>query len=298
MRNRSRTPTSRRRGRPTAVATGLALASTVLSGCFLWTTAGEGDELASQVSDQEDRIQALEDNMRADREALAQSVGQARAKVAELEEVLERATKVVTRNSADLGLQVQQLQEQIQGLEGQIAEVRNQMRQQGEQLEEQRQDLEKQIQKVAEKAGVDITLEESEIPTDRSAHYAAAEQAYQGGQHPRARALFREYVTRYPDDDRADDAQYWIGSSYLQQDRPGTALSELRKVITEYAQGDVVDDTLLDMADAFFRLNACGDAEAALQTLIRRHPRSSLIRRARAKLREVQNAPPDRCRDD
>ena len=47
----------------------------------------------------------------------------------DLEKLLQQATAVVTRNSADLGLEVQRLRDQIQTLEGAIAETRNQSEQ-------------------------------------------------------------------------------------------------------------------------------------------------------------------------
>lgn len=281
------------RRRTLIVATALALGSSVLSGCFLWTTRTEGDELVERTEAHEQRIQELETGIEAERRELAASVGEARAKVGELEQLIERATAVVTRNSADLGLEVQNLREQIARLEGQIAELRNDLEQTQRQMEQQREDLEKRL-KQANRGG-EITLEPDEIPQDRTEHYAAAYRAFQNEEWAKSRALFREFVRRYPQDDQADNAQYWIGASYMRQQRPATALGEFRKVLADWAQGDAVDETLLDMADAFYELHACTDARAALQALIRSHPRSQLVSRAREKLRAVDDAPSGYC---
>lgn len=255
----------------------------------------DGERLTEQGTSHDARITALEESLEAERQRLGEAVGEAQTKVTELEQVLQRATEVVTRNSADVGAEVQELRAQLATLEGQLAELQNELTGTQRLVQEQGQTLEKRVKMFARKAGVDMTLEESEIPTDRAAHYQAAETAYQAGDHSRARALFRAYVTRHGTHDHADDAQYFIGQSYLAQDQPARALGELQKVIRNYARGDAVDDALLAMGDAFFRLRACSDARAALEALIQGHRRSPLVRRARAKLREVRRAPRSAC---
>ncbi|MEM9192779.1 MAG: tetratricopeptide repeat protein [Myxococcota bacterium] len=277
-------------------ACALALASTALSGCFLWTTRGEGDQILEEGRERDERITALEEGTRREGDELTEQVDRAKRQVAELEQVLQKATKVVTRNSADLGLEVQALREQIGRLEGQIGELRNQIATQQRELQEERGALQAKILQIQQKIGMDVELDPAEIPSGRNEHYGAAYRAYQSREYSRARAMFREYVNRYGEDDQADNAQYWVGKTYLAQERPATALGEFRRVISDYPQGDAVDETLLDMADAFYSLNACSDARNALEALIRAHPRSSLIRQARSKLREVQRAPRGYCR--
>lgn len=271
-----------------------ALSTTLVAGCF-WTTKGEGEQLRAASGEQTRRLTKLETGALAERESLHAAVESAQVKVRELEDVLERATSVVTRNSADTGALVQQLQTQLAALEGQIAELRNTNEQLTRQLSTQRAEMDERITQVARKAGIDMPLPASEIPADKTEHFAAAYRAYQGSDYSRARALFREYLGRYAGDDQADNAQYWIGASYLQEGKPATALGELRKVIADYASGDAVDEALFDMGDAFYRLHACTDARATLEALVRTQARSPLLTRARDKLREIQRAPRGYC---
>lgn len=273
----------------------LVLGSTMLSGCFLWTTRGEGDRLEAEGRDREQRLRALESGMREEREQLRAEVQRAKQKVAELEQVLERATAVVTRNSADLGAEVQTIREQLAQLEGQIAELANASEQTRRELSEQRTALDARIEAFARRAGVDMPVDQAAVPQDRAEHWSAAGRAHAANEHSQARALLREYIRRYPQDDKVDDALYMIGTSYVREGRPASALGEFRRVIAEHGQGDMVDDTLLAMAEAFYRLHACTDARGALDALIRAHPRSPLIREARAMLREVQRAPRGYC---
>ncbi len=275
----------------------LAAASSTLTGCFLWTTRSEGDQLLEEAMAREERLTALEEGSRRNREELAEQVGRAKAQVAELEIVLKKATQVVTRNSADLGLEVERLRERLDSLNGQIAELRNQLTEQQRQLQEERAETQRRLAQLSQKVGLDVELDPSDIPEDREEHYATAYRAYQAAEHSRARALFRAYVDRYTRDDEKDNALYWIGMTYLQQDRPATALGEFRRVLSDHSTSDAVDETLLAMADAFYRLNACGDSRDALEALIRGQPGSPLVGDARRKLREVQRAPRGYCRE-
>jgi len=271
-----------------------AISTTLVAGCF-WTSKGEGARLGTASSDHARRLTKLETSTQTERETLHAAISNAQLKVHELEEVLQRATAVVTRNSADTGALVQQLQTQLATLEGQIAELRNSNEQLTRQLSTQRAEMDERITQVARKAGIDMPLPANEIPADKTEHFAAAYRAYQGNDYSRSRALFRDYLTRYATDDQADNAQYWIGASYLQEGKPATALGELRKVIAEHASGDAVDEALFDMGDAFYRLHACTDARTTLDALVRTQPRSPLLTRARDKLREIQRAPRGYC---
>ena len=231
------------------------------------------------------------------------------AQATELARLLETANVVLLRNSADQGLALQQLRDQLGQLEGQIAETRHlaemaerqsteqrrEMTEQRQQLDAQRQEIERRVDQIARAAGMDVTLQPSEIPRERAAHFQAGSQALRVGSHSYARALFREYVIRYPSDERADDAQYGIGSSYLQQNQPAAALGEFRRILTTYRTGDVMDKTLADMAEAFVLVRACADARQSLEALIAAYPQSSLITRARNRLREISRLPARAC---
>lgn len=272
--------------RPILIGVGLAAGSALLSACL--ATTDQVDRLSRRITELETRTQTLETDVGAE-------IDRAQTKVAELEEVLERATKVVTRSSADTGAQVEQLQQQIATQEGAIAELRHEVSRLQEEFREQQTDYESRMKKLARRAGVDMPLEEAEIPADREAHWQAAVRAYEAREFSTARALYRAYVQRYRDDARADDAQLAIGRSYLSEDSPATALGELRHVISDFQQGDAVPAALLAMADAFYRLHACGEARSALDALIRAHPRSPQAAEARTKLRDIQRAPAGYC---
>lgn len=268
----------------------LAVASGLLSAC--WATTEQANQLSRRTAALDERTTALETGLG---QELRAEVERAKTKVAELEQVLERATQVVTRASADTGAQVEELQQQIARQEGVIAELRHELSRLQEEFREQQGDYDARMKKLARRAGIDMPLDEAEIPGEREPHYQAALRAYEARDFSTARALFRAYVSRYRDDARADDAQLAVGRSYLLEDRPATALGELRHVIADFPSGDAVPAALLDMADAFYRLHACTDARNALDALVRAHPRAPQVSEAREKLRDIARAPRGYC---
>ncbi|MEZ4340159.1 MAG: tetratricopeptide repeat protein [Sandaracinaceae bacterium] len=268
------------------LALSLVAASAGLSAC--WTSAADGESLRR-------RVRELETGQTAQRDELRTELANAQTKVADLEEVLDRATKLVTRNSADTGAQVEELQQQVMALEGQLAELRNDLARRQQQDQERQTALDQQLQKIARAAGVDMAIDESQIPADADAHWTEAERAFAQREYSRARGLYRAFIARHGDDNRVDDAQYKIGASYLEENRPATALGELQRVIADHRDGDAADDALLGMARAFYALHACSDARTTIQALQRAHPRSPLLGDARALLRTVNAAPRGYC---
>ena len=259
----------------------LVLASTT-SGCLM--TKSAGDTLRADMTQ---RIEQLEAQSKQNRDDLE-------AKLRELQDVLDQATEVLKRGSADVGAQVQQLAEQIAAADGALSELKHRADMMDQQFAAQRTDLDAQLATIRTPGGA-VAKPIEEIPSDKKEHFQAAYNAYQAADYDKARSLWHEYTTRYPKDSKAGEAQYWIGASYTQQNKPATALGEYRKVISDYAQSSAVNVALYGMGDAFYRLHACSDAKSALNTLIKRKPDSSLLDRAKKLLKEAGSPPRGYC---
>lgn len=266
----------------------VALIASALSGCFLWTTTEQGVDLTRRMDAIEGRVTSVEP-MRGELDAV-------KTQVSSLEEIRHRA-EVVTQTSADTGAEVETLAQRIAMQDGTIAELQHELERMQQELVEQQTDYESRMKKLARRSGVDMPLADTEVPAGADENFHAAQTAYEAREFSTARALYRAFISRHHDDARADDAQYYVGQSYLLEDRPATALGELRHVVADYATGDRVPYALLSMSDAFYRLHACTDATTSLQTLIRGFPHAPVITDARSRLRDVQHAPTGYCQD-
>jgi TolA-binding protein len=248
-------------------------------------TTGAGIELRTTM---DKRISALEAEVRAKDSALE-------AKLDELAQGLESARALLTRDSADVGAQVQAQQQKMAEVEGKLDELTHNLTDIIEQTARARAELDDKLGKIGTAKTGEMSLDAAQIPSDKAAHFAAAYEAYKGGDQDKARALFKEYVTRYPSDTKAGDAQYWVGATYLVQNKPATALGEYRKVIALYAKSPAVDTALYGMADAFYRLHACTDAKGALEALAKRKPGKALDDRLKQLSRAIKEAPKGYC---
>lgn len=219
------------------------------------------------------------------------------AKRKQLEEALAEASRVLRRNSADQGLVIEEIQQRLAVIDGLIAELRMESLGATQAQAQRSLELQGRLSEVARAAGMDVPLESSEIPKDKKAHWEALTRAYRINKHSYARALARAYVVQYPKDDRADNAQYMIGSSYLKQGQAAAALGEFQKVVSTYRQGDAMDETLYDMSQAFLDVRSCNDAGTALRALLKNHKKSPLYRKAQKELRRVRELGPADCDD-
>lgn len=260
----------------------LLIAAAPASGC--WTTAEQGQRMALEAQARDARIVQLESQSRTNQEQLA-------TKIAELEAVLEKATAILHRSSADAGAQVERLGEQQASLDGRVAELTHK-------LETLTRDVAGRVAALEQRAGpaqAKQPLRPEDIPKDPEGHFAAAYEAYKQADYARARALFEAYLTGYPKDERAGNAQYWIGAAFTQENKPATALGEYRKVIANHGRSPAVNVALYGMGDAFYRLHACQDASDALKALLKRGPKPGLRERTEALLKTIAAAGDSYC---
>ncbi len=267
--------TSRSRSRLCAWGVALSVLIATSSGCI--------SQMQADIKANQERLDSLEADLEAKRK--------------ELEEALAEASRVLRRNSADQGLQIEEIIDRLAVMEGEIAELRMESSGLSQEQLAKEAELQRKLSEVARAAGMDVPLESSQIPDNKKKHWEAAVKAHRINDHSYARALLRAYVERYPNDSKADDAQYMVGSSYLRQGQPAAALGEFRKVISTYRKGDVLDQTLYDMAQAFLQVRSCNDAETALKALLKNHKKSPLFQKAKRQLRAVREMGRAECAD-
>lgn len=95
---------------------------------------------------------------------------------------------------------------------------------------------------------------------------------------------FSDFLKRYPDSDRADNAQFWIAESYMALKQYEKAILAYQEVIKEYPKGNKVPNALLRQAAAFEEINDKTSSRLLLKKLIKNHPDSSEAEIARKKL--------------
>jgi TolA-binding protein len=187
-----------------------------------------------------------------------------------LQKVMEQATGLLTRNSADLGVQVERMQAKVDKLSGE--------------MEARQKKVEDLTQKLADfQAKVDVKLEglssESHqnknppTPGDKEDLFKQAQAKYLAGDHQEARRLLRHFVTRFASDSKVDRAQLMLGDSYYAEQKFAPAIVEYRKIVEQFQQSAVVPDALGKIGMAFYQLKFCRDAEPFFGQLTKKYPK-------------------------
>jgi tol-pal system protein YbgF len=241
-------------------------------GCFWATTKSEGETMRTQIKDLDGRVAKEE-----------QSID---TRVKTLDESIEKATKLLARNSADLGAQVDKFSEEIANATGQLDIMKRTveaLRAQNEQLMQQHAADEAAI--AALTARVDtIEKKPTTPPLDKGQLYDQAMQKLQATQWAEARRLFRQYVQQWPQDDKADDAQYHVGETFYKEKDYDHAIAEFQKVIDVWPKGDMADDAYLGAANAAIDEQECRVAKVYLTELLKHFPDTSFKKTAQQKL--------------
>ena len=71
----------------------------------------------------------------------------------------------------------------------------------------------------------------------------------------------QDFLNRYPKDELAANAQYWLGETYYSEKKWNDAIVEFQKVLKEHKGSDKVPDALLKIGMSF---QAQGDCQNAL----------------------------------
>jgi tol-pal system protein YbgF len=250
---------------------GAALAVTLgaLPGCFWVTTKAEGEALRRDVVRLKER-----------QEEQGASLDQRTRK---LDESLDRATKLLATNSADLGAEFEAVAREQATQRGQLEALRQRVEAQDARLEA----------LTAENAALRAELEKKP-PVDKDALFARAQASLKGQQYGEAQRDLREFLRLHSNDPRAPEAQYALGESWFLQKQFERAIGEYQRVIDAWPKAELVPQAFFRAGEAALAMKWCVDARAYFGVLQQRHPRSEQARAAKAKLELIKKKANDK----
>jgi tol-pal system protein YbgF len=212
------------------------------------TTAQEGEQMRQDIAALRAELKKEVDATAADRQKEQQ-----RAKA--LQDALDQLSRAARKSGADLAVDVEKSQNDIAALRGQLEVVQHRLEALEKSSHEQQKALDAANQFVAQQK------KEQERPTDRGALYNLARQRLDQGQPARSRELFQDFLNRYPKDELAANAQYWLGETYYAEKKWNDAIVEFQKVLKEHKGSEKVPDALVKIGMSF---QAQGDCQNAL----------------------------------
>jgi len=110
---------------------------------------------------------------------------------------------------------------------------------------------------------------------------------YNGGQYDLAIQAFQDYLHYYGETDRASNAQFYIGDSYYIQKKYKNAIAEYDKCVERYPQGNKAPEAQLRKGFALLELGEKSAGARELRSVIAQYPNSHEAELARQRLRKL-----------
>ena len=124
-------------------------------------------------------------------------------------------------------------------------------------------------------------------PISADTLYQNALRDFTGGKYDLAKQEFSDYMTNFPTNDLASNAQFYLGEIDYAQGNYKVAIASYTKVIAQYPRSFKVAASQLKKAQAEIKL---GNKQAGIRDLhevVRKYPGSDEARQAQARLREL-----------
>jgi tol-pal system protein YbgF len=118
--------------------------------------------------------------------------------------------------------------------------------------------------------------------------YEAARRDLLSGKYDLAIMGFQDMLRAYPDSDRSDNAQYWIGEAYYSQGNLDQAIQEFLKVRDLFPESDKVAAATLKTGYCFLRKGDAATARRYFETVTREFPTEDEARLAQEKLDSIR----------
>ncbi len=262
-----------------AVLASLALGG---SGCFMYATREDFQIAQKEITDLKDRLRKQEEQHAADLGKLNEETA---AQVKKLKELTEQATQVVTRNSANLGQDVDALKQQAASLTGRIEVAENTLSGLSKSFNDYRSTSDTKLEKLEMQQP---TAKAPPVPDTADALYTEARKHYDAHDFAEAHRLLDAFINRYPKDERAAMAMYLQGDTYFQEKKLPAAIGNFGKLVDLFPKSEVAPEAMYKNGQAFHTLKYCNEARVYFQELIRRYPRSPWKKDATEQIKKIQ----------
>jgi tol-pal system protein YbgF len=196
------------------------------------------------------------------------------------------------KSNADIQAELQQLGEQIQTLQANLEATSQRLASLSNELAATRERLGGSLALPAAAAaggaaGAALAAPGAPAPgraTEPAQLYNTAYEDYLRGNFDLGVQGFRDYVSRYPTTDLADNAIYWIGECYYSKKSYKEAIDAFTQLLNTYKTSDKAAAALLKKGLAYLELGDRSQAVINLQYVLYEHPGTKEAELARSKL--------------
>jgi len=239
-------------------------------------------------------IEALSAQMSGVQQQVLQLQKQSSSKdeVTTLASSISEQTSSLLRSEADVQVELQAVSEQIDQLRSNLEDTNYRLAQLSQQLAATNQEL-KSLRSLTivspNAAGSPPTP--SSLPgassEDPQTQYQGAYNSYLRGNYDLAILGFRQYLENFANTELADNATYWIGESYFNQEKYRQAIQEFDSMLQKYARSDKRASALLKKGYALLASGQQEQGIAQLRSVVSEHPSTDEANLAKQRLETV-----------
>ncbi|WP_242395955.1 tol-pal system protein [Anaeromyxobacter oryzisoli] len=272
-----------------------ALALLSLSAC--WVPLERGRLMETRLDNLEATQAEHGRRIEEQQKALQGRIAAADKKIAEVQHKIDELNQAARRSGADLGVQLVRLTDDVAKLRGEQEVTRHDLAELDRAAAAYRSKTDRRFAGLQGKGALDEVLAQERIdtlpkPDDRPAFLALAQKSEAAGDRGVARALYDEYVKRFPNDASAPEAAYRSGELLSAQKRWRDALVAYGWVYEHAPRSERLPDAMLGMGDAMLELEDLRkEAPVVLRELVTKFPKSPAAAKARERLARLQ--PPE-----
>ncbi|BDG04915.1 tetratricopeptide repeat protein [Anaeromyxobacter oryzae] len=274
--------------------TTLAAPALVLALSACWVPLEQGRQMEARL----DRIESTQSDhgRRIDEQqkVLQGRVAAVDKKIVEVQQKIDELNQAARRSGADLGVQLSRLQDEVARLRGEEEVARHDLSELDKSIATYRARTDKRFAGLQGKGALDEVLAQEKLETlpkqdDKAAFFQLAQKTEGDGDTAVARALYDEYVKRFPNDPNAAEAAYRSGELLSAQKRWRDAVVAYGWVYEHAPKSDRLPDSMLGMGNAMLELEDLRkDAPVVLRELVDRFPKTPAAARAKERLARLQ----------
>jgi len=242
-----------------------ALVVSTSTGCFWTTTKSEGQSMRKDITTLQGRIDSKEKELD--------------TQIKTLQGVLDEATKILKRNSADLGADVDGLRTEVRQANGLVTAINNSINELKTAFDKYRADSSARLDSLEAR----LAQLESGKPSATSGPddlWKLGTTAFEAARYNEALDIYKRLVATYPTHARADDAQYFRGQAYTNLKDWDNAIAAYQQLVQKYPDSDLADDGMYFAAIAAQSLKNCTEARTYLGIVKSKYPKSNVLKQS------------------
>ncbi len=262
-----------------------------ITGC---ATQGSMDTIRNDMDAVKTRLFSVEKDLGSVREESKEGIGT-------VQQGFKSDVAAVRKISADIQASVDSNKSEMQALNGRVDDIAIAVKKPMDELARYREDADKRIIALEDRviklqAAVDdlnnkiaaVTKQVTEQAETPDSIYTKGLETFKTGDMPAARDIFLKFLEKYPQDELAANAKYWIGETYYSEKNYDQAILSFQDVIKNFPQKDKVPAAMLKQAMSFKAIKDPRNAKFVLKKLIEGYPRSDEAKKAKELLKELK----------